>query len=105
MAKIKGLKCRECRKEYPAVALHVCEFCFGPLEVDYNYDFIQKNISRDSIARGPNSLWRYAALLPVEGPPTVGLHDGFTPLVRSVNLARALGLDELYLKNDTVNHP
>jgi threonine synthase len=105
MAKIKGLKCRECRKEYPAKPLHVCEFCFGPLEVDYNYDEIRGMISREGIAQGPMSLWRYAALLPVEGPPTVGLHGGFTPMVRARNLARALGLEALYLKNDTVNHP
>jgi threonine synthase len=105
MAKIKGLKCRECKKEYPAEPLHVCEFCFGPLEVNYNYDEIRGMISRETIAQGPKSLWRYAALLPVEGPPTVGLHGGFTPMVRANNLARVLGLDALYLKNDTVNHP
>ena len=105
MAKIKGLKCRECRKEYPAEPLHVCEFCFGPLEVNYNYEEIRGMISRETIAHGPKSLWRYAALLPVEGPPTVGLHGGFTPMVRANNLARVFGLDALYLKNDTVNHP
>jgi threonine synthase len=105
MAKIKGLKCRECKKEVPAEPLHVCEFCFGPLEVNYNYDEIREAISRDTIAQGPKSLWRYAALLPVEGPPTVGLHGGLTPMVKANNLARALGLDALYLKNDTVNHP
>jgi threonine synthase len=105
MAKIKGLKCRECKKEYPAEPLHVCEFCFGPLEVNYNYDEIRKMISRETITQGPKSLWRYAALLPVEGPPTVGLHGGLTPMVKANNLARVLGLEELYLKNDTVNHP
>jgi len=105
MAKIKGLKCRECRKEYPAEPLHVCEFCFGPLEVNYNYEEIRGMISRETIGQGPKSLWRYAALLPVEGPPTVGLHGGFTPMVRANNLARVFGLDALYLKNDTVNHP
>ncbi len=105
MAKIKGLKCRECKKEYPAEALHVCEFCFGPLEVNYNYDEIREVLSRDTISQGPKSLWRYAALLPIEGPPTVGLHGGLTPMVKANNLARVLGLDALYLKNDTVNHP
>ncbi|MBI3609306.1 MAG: threonine synthase [Nitrospirae bacterium] len=105
MAKIKGLKCRECKKEYPAEPLHVCEFCFGPLEVNYNYNEIREALSRDTITQGPKSLWRYAALLPVEGPPTVGLHGGLTPMVKADRLARALGLDALYLKNDTVNHP
>ncbi|MEK6537532.1 MAG: threonine synthase [Nitrospirota bacterium] len=102
--KIKGLKCRECGKLYPAVALHVCEFCFGPLEVDYNYDEIKKIISRERIESGPKSLWRYADLLPVEGPPTVGLYAGFTPLIEAKNLGEELGLKKLYIKNDTVNH-
>lgn len=105
MAKIKSLRCRECSKEYPAEPLHVCEFCFGPLEVAYNYEAIKKNISRKKIESGPDSLWRYQALLPIEGEPTVGLHGGMTPLVRAKNLGKVLGLDELYLKNDTVNHP
>lgn len=103
--KIKGLKCRECGKLYPPVALHVCEFCFGPLEVDYNYDEIKRHISRERIENGPKSLWRYADLLPVEGPPTVGLYAGFTPLIEAKNLGAELGLKKLYIKNDTVNHP
>lgn len=103
MKKIKGLKCKECGKEYPAEALHVCEFCFGPLEVAYNYDFIQTKISREKILQGPKSLWRYIDLLPIEGEPTVGLYAGFTPLIHAKNLGKKLGLDELYLKNDTVN--
>ena len=103
--KIKGLKCRECGKAYPAEPLHVCEFCFGPLEVDYDYAAIGKVISRERISQGPKSLWRYIDLLPVEGEATVGLYAGFTPLVHAKNLGKTLGLDELYLKNDTVNHP
>src|SRR4030066_2084297 len=103
--KIKGLKGRECGKLYPAVALHVCEFCFGPLEVDYNYDEIKKHNSRERIENGPKSLWRYAALLPVEGPPTVGLYAGFTPLIEAKNLGAELGLKKLYIKKDTVNPP
>jgi threonine synthase len=105
MSKIKGLVCRECKKTFPAEALHVCEFCFGPLEASYNYDAIKASISREKITNGPKSLWRYWDLLPVEKPATVGLHSGFTPLVKADRLARALGLEELYLKNDTVNHP
>ncbi len=103
--KIKGLKCRECGKAYPAEPLHVCEFCFGPLEVDYDYAAIGKIISRERITQGPKSLWRYIDLLPVEKEATVGLYAGFTPLIHAKNLGRELGLDELYLKNDTVNHP
>ena len=105
MSKIRGLICRECGKEYPAEPLHVCEFCFGPLEVNYDYDWIKGQISREKIEKGPKSLWRYIDLLPVAGEATVGLYAGFTPLIRAHNLGDELGLDELYIKNDTVNHP
>jgi threonine synthase len=81
----------------------VCEFCFGPLEVTYDYDAIRKAISRERIARGPASLWRYADLLPVDEEYRVDLGAGFTPLLHAKNLGRRLGLNRLYLKNDTVN--
>ncbi len=105
MKKMKALACRECGKEYPTEAIHVCEMCFGPLEVKYNYDEIKQTISRGRIEAGPKSMWRYIDLLPVEGPGLVGAHAGFTPMVRAKNLGAYLGLDELYIKNDTVNHP
>ncbi len=104
-AKIKGLICRECGKEYPPVSLHVCEMCFGPLEVKYDYEAIKRSISRKKIEAGPKSLWRYVDLLPIQGEPTVGLYAGFTPLIHARNLGDELGLDKLYIKNDTVNHP
>lgn len=105
MAKMKALICRECGKEYPTEALHVCDLCFGPLEVKYNYDEIKEVMSRASIEAGPKSLWRYKELLPIEGSPTIGLHAGMTPLVHAKNLGAFLGLDELYIKNDCVNQP
>jgi threonine synthase len=105
MVKMKALICRECGKEYPVKAIHVCEMCFGPLEVKYNYDEIKRVISRKKIEEGPPSMWRYIDLLPVEGPSLVGPHAGLTPMVRAKNLGAYLGLDELYIKNDTVNHP
>ncbi len=105
MAKMRALVCRECGKEYPVKAIHVCEMCFGPLEVKYNYDEIKKSISRKKIEDGPLSMWRYIDLLPVEGTSLVGPHAGLTPMVRAKNLGAYLGLDELYIKNDTVNHP
>lgn len=105
MAKMRALVCRECGKEYPVKAIHVCEMCFGPLEVKYNYDEIKKNISRKKIEDGPLSMWRYIDLLPVEGVSLVGPYAGLTPMVRAKNLGAYLGLDELYIKNDTVNHP
>lgn len=104
MAKVKGLVCRECGKEYPVEPIHVCEFCFGPLEVVYDYQEIKKSISREKIENGPKSLWRYIDLLPVEYP-SVGLNAGFTPLKKAENLGRLLGLENLYIKDDSVNHP
>ena len=105
MEKVLGLKCRECEREYPKEPLHVCEFCFGPLEVSYNYEAIQKSISRRSIEQGPDSLWRYIDLLPIDGEPTDGLKSGFTPLIRAKNLGDALGVKEIYIKDDSVCHP
>jgi threonine synthase len=104
MAKALALKCRECGREYPIEPIHVCEFCFGPLEVKYDYEEIKKNISRKKIEEGPKSLWRYIDLLPVE-EPRVGFHAGFTPLKKAENLGKLLGLDNLYIKDDSVNHP
>jgi threonine synthase len=81
----------------------VCELCFGPLEVAYDYDVIGDRVSRASIAAGPSSLWRYKPLLPIEGERYVDSQAGFTPLVRATNLGNALGLRNVYVKNDTVN--
>lgn len=103
--KMKSLVCRECGKEYPTEAIHVCELCFGPLEVKYNYEEIKQKISRSTIEAGPRSLWRYLDLLPVEGQGSIGISAGFTPLIRAKNLGAFLGIDELYIKNDCVNHP
>jgi threonine synthase len=99
------LKCRECGRQYPKKAVHVCEFDFGPLEADYNYDYIRHSISRSVIESRPHSMWRYRELLPIDGDPTVGLQTGFTPLVKADRLAKVLGLRELYIKNDAFNHP
>ncbi len=105
MSFVKGLRCRECHKEYPIEPLHVCEFCFGPLEVVYNYDEIKKVLTRDAITKRAPNMWRYKELLPLDGEPTVGAQVGFTPLVKADNLAKALGVKELYVKNDAVCYP
>src|SRR5437016_4281832 len=94
--RIRGLQCRECGELYPAEARHVCDLCFGPLEVAYDYDVLAASVSRDSIAAGPRTLWRYRALLPIEGEDVVDTHAGFTPLVRAHNLGRELGLQNLW---------
>ena len=105
MTFVKGLKCRECGKGYPKEALHVCSFCFGPLEVDYEYEAIKKVISREKIESRGKTMWRYKELLPLDGEPTVGTQVGYTPLVKADNLAKKLGVEELYVKNDSVNYP
>ncbi|MDA7645423.1 threonine synthase [Verrucomicrobia bacterium] len=102
---MKALKCRECGREYPLEAKHVCEFDFGPLEVAYDYDRIEKSLTKESIATRPHSMWRYRELLPVASEPTVGREVGFTPLIKADRLAKALGIRELWIKNDTVNYP
>ena len=103
MEKVRCLRCRECGAEYPAEPVNVCDFCFGPVEVEYDYDAISRVVNRDRIQQGPPTMWRYGDLLPVETEKPVDLGTGFTPLVRARNLGRALGLENLYVKNDSVN--
>jgi threonine synthase len=105
MGFVKGLKCRECGREYSVDPVYVCEFCFGPLEVVYDYDAIGEVLSREKIESRPHNLWRYKELLPIDGEPTSGLNSGYTPLVRAHKLADHLGMKELYIKDDTVTHP
>jgi len=102
MSYAKGLRCRECGREYAHGPTSVCEVCFRPLEVIYDYEAMARVVSRKSIMHGPRTMWRYRDLLPVEGE-FVDLGTGFTPLVKAENLGRELGLDELYIKNDTLN--
>ena len=105
MGYVKGLICKECKKEYSKEPIHVCEYCFGPLECNYDYEGIKKVVTRKSIEDGPPSMWRYKDWLPIDEDPKVGFHTGFTPLVRAKNLGKALGVKNLYIKNDSVNHP
>src|SRR5687767_12162502 len=101
---VAGLRCHLCGKTYPAEALWVCAECLGPLEVSYDYSAVRSVMTRQLIESRPRSLWRYQELLPVTEPQT-GFNSGFTPLVRATRLARALGVAELYIKDDSVNHP
>lgn len=102
---VRALRCRECGQEYPIAPTHVCEFCFGPLEVVYAYERLEGKLTRDVISSRPLTMWRYRELLPLEGEETVGLQVGFTPLIRARNLEEALGVRELYIKNDSVCYP
>ncbi|MEB3336811.1 MAG: threonine synthase [Leptolyngbyaceae bacterium] len=104
-ATFKALKCKECGQEYELKATHVCEFCFGPLEVVYDYSALRRTVTRESIQAGPNSIWRYRSFLPVATDNPIDVGTGMTPLVQANRLARRLGLNKLYIKNDAVNMP
>ncbi len=105
MSYVINLSCRECGQEYPIEPLHVCDTCFGPLEVNYDYARIKKDVSHKSIEARPRNLWRYRELLPAGADSEIGPCSGFTPLLRAERLGAEIGLKHLYIKDDTVNHP
>ena len=105
MSYVLGLKCKECGHRVPVSAVHVCEQCFGPYEVEYDYAQMKGKVTRESISRGPKSLWRYKDFLPIAGHPRAGLYSGFTPLKRASRLAAELGCTNLWIKDDSCNYP
>jgi threonine synthase len=105
MSYVSHLECRDCQKTYALEPLAACEECWAPLEVVYDYGQLWSDLRREDIASRPASMWRYHELLPLQGQPWVGLQTGFTPLISANHLAQALGMRELYIKNDGVNHP
>src|SRR3569623_3536325 len=100
-----GLSCRECGSSYPKAPILVCEMCFGPLEIAYDYAAIGKLLTRAVIESRPHNMWRYAELLPLDAPPIVGTQPGMTPLVTADRLAKRLGVKEVWIKNDSGSHP
>jgi threonine synthase len=98
-----GLKCKECGTDYPLEALFVCERCFGPLEVAYDFSELDPAELKRKIQAGPESIWRYSDFLPFEGRPADTLQPGLTPLVKADRLAERLGVGEVWVKNDTAN--
>jgi threonine synthase len=100
---VQALQCKECHESYPLEARYVCEHCFGPLEVGYDLSGLDPASTRRRIQAGPHTIWRYSEFLPFEGPPAPGLPVGLTPLQRAPRLAEALGLGEVWVKNDTAN--
>ena len=105
MSYFTGLQCSMCGTPFRAEALYVCDQCLGPLEATYDTDGIRARVSRELIESRPPNLWRYREFLPIRGEPRTGFFSGYTPLVRAERLAQELGLSELYLKDDSVNHP
>jgi threonine synthase len=100
---VQALQCKECDATYPLDARYVCERCFGPLEVAYDLGGIDPGEAKRKIQAGPQTIWRYADFLPFESPPQPGLPVGLTPLQRAPRLAEALGVGEVWVKNDTAN--
>ena len=94
----KFLICRECRSEFPISPINVCDYCFGPLDVEYDFKKIKEIISRQRIIEGPLSIWRYKDLLPSSYEHVVDLQAGFTPLLHAKNLGKILGLDNGFIK-------
>ncbi|MCL7410810.1 MAG: threonine synthase [Methanosarcinaceae archaeon] len=103
MSRVIGLKCRECGAEYEANIQNTCYECFGPLEVHYDWDEVQNTVSKEKIAKGPSSIWRYADLLPIDGTNYVDLGAGYNKLHHAKNLGKILGLKELYILDESVN--
>ena len=102
MSYARALRCRKCGREYTLGPLNLCDFCFSPLDVVYDYKAMSREISLEKITSGPLGMWRYRDMLPVDGE-VVDIGTGFTPLIRADNLSQELGMNELYIKNDCLN--
>ncbi len=102
MSYARALRCRKCGQEYPLQPMSLCDFCLSPLEVSYDYKAMARGLSREKLAKGPPSMWRYRDMLPTEGKE-VDIGTGFTPLIKAEGLGHELGLDRLYIKNDCLN--
>src|SRR4051812_14808787 len=100
---VESLKCKECGEAYPLEALFVCEQCFGPLEVSYDFSDLDAEEARRKIQAGSRGIWRYSDFLPFAGRPGDPLEPGLTPLIRADRLAERLGIGELWIKNDAAN--
>jgi threonine synthase len=103
MKYVRSLVCKECGQDYPVTPQHVCELCFGPLEVAYDYEAIAAEITRDSIARGPQTIWRYEPLLPAPDNGRIDIGTGWTRLRQAPRLAAELGLRKLWIKSEGGN--
>jgi threonine synthase len=99
------LRCRECGKTWGNQPRSICEDCFSPLEVTYDYDSLRSRISRDTFASRPANMWRYRELLPLPEGFQPSLPVGYTPLVNAPRLGEKIGARQLFIKNDAVCLP
>jgi threonine synthase len=100
---VTALRCRNCQTEHALEGIGICSSCWGPLDPVYDREALARTVTRETIAAGPPSLWRYAPLLPVSPPDEQRLAPGLTPLVAAPRLAEEVGVGELYLKLETAN--
>ena len=100
---VSALRCRECGASYDVSPQHVCELCFGPLEIVYDYERIAASCTREQIEAGPLTMWRYADLLPSVGPQRADIGTGWTRLRAAPRLAAELGLKKLWIKSEAAN--
>ena len=105
MGAFSGLRCAMCKTEFPPEALYVCDQCLGPLEACYDYEKAGRTLTKEALQERPRNLWRYRELLPIVGEPKTGFSSGFTPLIHAKRLGEVLGVEKLYIKDDSVNHP
>ncbi len=98
-----GLRCRACGTPYPSGPVFVCTRCFGPLEATYDLAGLRGRLTRELLDARPATIWRFAELLPVESLPTRGLRVGMSPLTPAPRLAARLGLERLWIKDDSRN--
>jgi threonine synthase len=99
------LRCRICHTPVESGPVHVCEECFGPLEIVYDLERLKGTLTREQIARRPTDVWRYVELLPIRSEPVVGRGVGWTPFLPAPRLGKALGVRDLWIKVDSSNHP
>jgi len=89
------LRCRECKKEYDPTFKYICDECFGPLDVHYDFPSLTKN----TFVNREQTYWRYFELLPITDKSNiVSINAGMTPLVKAEKLGKAIGLNNLYIK-------
>ena len=103
MKYVQNMVCLGCGEQYPVEPINVCEMCFGPLEISYDYMSMKNKVTRETIQNGPPTIWRYIDFLPVNPDFIVDIGTGMTPLIKAENLGKELGLTNLYIKNDGVN--
>ncbi|MGI8632913.1 MAG: threonine synthase [Solirubrobacterales bacterium] len=103
MTTMTGLQCKECGERYALDASFVCEQCFGPLEVGYDFSSLDPESTKRKIQAGTTGIWRYVDFLPFDSRPSSPLEPGFTPLIRATRLAEKLGIGEVWVKNDAAN--